>query len=106
MSNENTPESEKPDCARPYWFPDVAIEDLPEGLQTAVEGIIEPGYQDLVMGARSTMERLAGISVIHLTHLEILDQLQLASELPTAARNSDRTRWRRTCGWRAPSCGR
>ena len=85
MSNENNQESEKPDSVRPYWFPDSALEDLPEGLQLAIEGLIGPGYRDLVMGARDTMERLTGVSVVHLAHLEILDQIQLAHELPTAA---------------------
>ena len=83
--NENTQESSPPEVARPYWFSDVPLEDLPEGLQVAVQGIIGPGYQDLVTGARDTMERLAGISAIHLAHLEILDQIQLADDLPAAS---------------------
>jgi len=85
MSNENNSQADEPQSVRPYWFPDVPVEDLPEGLQAAIEGIIGPGYRDLVMGARDTMERLAGTSLVHLTHLEVLDQIKLAGELPTAA---------------------
>lgn len=82
---KNDHESNEPQFARPYWLPDVPVENLPEGLQLALEGIVGPGYQDLVMGARGTMERLAGISAVHLAHLEILDQIELANKLPAAA---------------------
>ena len=85
MSNENNQESEKPSFLRPYWYPDSNFEDLPENMRLAIEGLVGPAYQEMVMGARDTLDQLTGISVVHLAHLEILDQLQLADELPTAA---------------------
>ena len=89
MKNETSGKRDEPGCTPPYWLSEVMWEDLPKGLQAAIEGIVGPGYEDLVMAAPDAMERLAGVSVVHLTHLEILDQMQLALESP-AAKPEDR----------------
>ncbi len=91
MSDEAKTGNGSPGPARPYWFPDAPWEDLPEGVRAAIDGVIGPGYQDLVIGAADAMERLAGLSVVHLAHLEILDQIELAA-LPATAEPEDR--WR------------
>jgi hypothetical protein len=80
MSSDSTG-NESSEFIRPYWMPDIPYEDLPKGVQTAMQGVILPGYKDLVAGAPDTMERLVGISVVHLAQLEVLDQI----ELPTAS---------------------
>ncbi len=85
MTDNNTNNNAPVPDPRPYWLPDVPVEDLPQGLQAAVAGVVAPGYQDLVLRARDTMEQLAGISTIHLAHLEVLDQIALAGELPMAS---------------------
>lgn len=85
MSDENNPELNQPQNVRPYWRPDVPIEDLPGGLRLAVETIIGPAYQELVMGAEGTMEQLTGLSAVYLTELEIIDQVELAETLLTAS---------------------
>ena len=96
MNDETKQDFHGPQDVRPYWFPDTPVENLPEGLQLAIETIIVPAYEELVMGAESTMERLAGLSAVHLTHLEVDDQIELARRCPRPRPRNAARSWRRT----------
>ena len=60
MKNETSEKRDEPDCTPPYWLSEVAWEALPEGLQAAVEGVVGPGYEDLVMGLQTRWSGLPG----------------------------------------------
>jgi hypothetical protein len=64
--------------ARPFWIPaGVEIDSLPEEMQVAMAGIVNPAYRDLVLRADPGLEQSTGLTVVHLLWLEILDQVQL-----------------------------
>ena len=90
MTDNNTNNNALPPDPRPYWMPgDADFEKLPDGVKAAMEGIIGPGYRELVMGAPNALERLAGMSLVHLVHIEVLDQVDLGRNL-AAAEPTDR----------------
>jgi len=63
---------------RPYFFPaDIDFATLPEEVKLAVETLIEPLYQQLVLEAEDPLERAAGSSLVCLMVLELLDQFEL-----------------------------
>jgi hypothetical protein len=68
---------------------DVVLEDLPESLRMPLEAIVGPGYEDLVAGAPNALERLAAMSVVYLSYVEVIDQVELARDL-AAAQSDDR----------------
>lgn len=70
------------DPSRPFFVPGgVDFEKLPEELQAAIRGVIDPAYRRLVLGARDGLEKSVGVTVVHLLWLELLDQFDLADDL-------------------------
>lgn len=75
---------------RPYWLPDLQLDTLPDELRLAVQAILNPAYEQLVLRATNELERATANTVVYLLGLELLSQLtlteQLASADPLAAR--------------------
>lgn len=73
------------DLALPYWIPDtLEFGRFSEELRAAVCGIINPAYRELVEEARNGLEKSAGLTVIWLMWLEILDHIQLGRSLTSS----------------------
>jgi len=82
MGRKGRKRVEKSEPQRPYWLPRGAFWDrVPEGVQEAAEEILGPAYRELVENAPTELERMAGVTVVHLAWLEICDQLQLAENV-------------------------
>jgi hypothetical protein len=63
---------------RPFWIPtNVQFDSLPQALQAAIIEIVNPAYQELVLEAPSPLEKAAGLSLVHLLWLEIVEQYDL-----------------------------
>ena len=66
---------------RPYWIPaGLDIDLLPDGAQAAIEGILQPAYEDMVVNAPTSLERATGVTLVHLMWLEMIDQLFLNAD--------------------------
>ncbi len=80
------PENSNPaEIARPYFIPPaVDFKALPAEVRAALSDVIEPAYKALVLHADSTLERLAGVTLVFLLTLEVLDQFQLGREFEEA----------------------
>jgi hypothetical protein len=79
MAKANKPGGER---TRPYYLPEtVDFHTLPEAVQLALEAIVEPAYEELVLGAASALERSAGVSVTFLLAMEVLDQIEFGHQL-------------------------
>ena len=67
---------------RPYFIPDeLDFDELPAAVQVAVEALVAPAYQELVLQAPSALERAAGASFVHLLFLELLEQFELGQQI-------------------------
>ena len=68
--------------SRPYFLPvDIELEALPAPVRAAMTAIVQPSYEELVVGSKSSLERSAGVTLTFLLTLEILDQFQLGANL-------------------------
>ena len=68
--------------ARPYFVPaSVDFAALPEPIQLAFATIVQPTYDELVLGAANALARSAGVSLCFLLAVEVLDQFELGEEL-------------------------
>jgi hypothetical protein len=77
---------------RMYWLPPGESLDAwsPE-LRTAVAGIVNPAYEELVLRARPGLQQSTGVTIVHLLWLEILDQIELGRETaPSAEEHAQR----------------
>jgi hypothetical protein len=75
-ADNNTPRS----SPRPYWWPEaVPIDQLPENLRAAVEGLVQPIYEKMVVAARRGPEQSRGATIVSLLWLEVLQQTELAA---------------------------
>lgn len=73
--------------SRPYWIPDgIDFEALPNALQLAITGIVNPAYQELVLEAADALARSAGTTLVHLLWLELLQQFELGNQLENLVR--------------------
>ena len=64
--------------ARPLWVPaGLQVEQLPQELRAVLIKVIGPIYQELVLNAPSALEKMAGLTNVHLQWLEILGQIEL-----------------------------
>jgi len=76
---------------KPFWLPaDVALDDLPDELRTAVLGILTPAYQNLVAAARPGLEQSTGMTIVNLLWLEILQQVELGRDLTKGGAEPER----------------
>ncbi len=68
---------------RPYFIPEsVDYEAMPEAVRKALINIVGPAYQDLVEHALTSFERAAGVTLVFLLTLEVLDQFALHPRYP------------------------
>jgi len=82
MASAVSKSDERGDPLRPYFVPGgVDFDALSEELKAAIAGIVNPAYRLLVLEARDGLEKSAGVTVVHLLWLEILDQLDLAESM-------------------------
>ena len=71
------PEPETQD-RQPYWLPDgVVLDRLPANLRYAVQQVITPAYETLVLNAPPGLEQSTGLTIVHLLWLELLDHMAL-----------------------------
>lgn len=78
-----------PPRERPYFIPaSVDYASLPPDVQLALAGIVEPAYKQLVERAMTGLERAAGVSLVFLLTLEVLDQFKLARDIDFTTLNS------------------
>jgi hypothetical protein len=69
-------------AVRPYFVPaSVDYAALPEPVQLAFSAIIQPTYDELVLGAASALARSAGVSLCFLLAIEVLDQFEIGEQL-------------------------
>jgi hypothetical protein len=67
---------------RPYFVPPgVDFDQLPEQVRAVILGIINPAYRELVLAAPDGLQKAAGVTVVSLLWLEVLDQLELGQNL-------------------------
>ena len=82
MTNQIDASTPGDSTPRPYWIPPgVDFGRLPEQVRAAILGIINPAYQELVLGARDGLPKAAGVTLVSLLWLEILDQVELGQDL-------------------------
>ena len=63
---------------RPYFMPrTIDFDSLPEDVKTALSAIVQPAYDELVLGAVTALERSAGATITFLLALEVLDHFQI-----------------------------
>ncbi len=83
---------------RPYFIPPgIDFEALPEPVRVALQAVVGPAYNDLVLGVEGPLERSAGVTLAFLLALEVLDQFQIGQQLnftadPTAVGAAERDR--------------
>ncbi len=83
MTEERNHEDGDPN--HPYCIPPgVDIDRFPADVRTAIRRVINPAYRELVDQVRNSLQKSAGLTVIWLMWLEILDQIQLGHSLTTA----------------------
>lgn len=75
---------EKPErpLNRPYFVPaEIEFDTLPLPVQAAFATLVQPSYDELVVSAKTALERSAGVTLVFLLTLEILDQFELGHGL-------------------------
>ena len=81
--------TEPPAPARPYFIPEsVDYNALPEPVRRALAHVVGPAYQDLVERAMTALERSAGVTLVFLLAMEVLDQFALAHATDFSAQAS------------------
>ena len=69
----------------PYWIPnEVDLGRFPAELRAAIAEVVNPAYRELVEQARNGLEKSAGLTVIWLMWLEIVDHIQLGHGLASS----------------------
>jgi hypothetical protein len=77
-------------ATRPFWLPaDTDLEDLPEGLRAVLDGVLAPAYKELVLGARPGVEQGAGLTVVGMLWLELLEYFELGRYSSSQGGNPD-----------------
>ena len=67
---------------RPHFVPDdFDLESLPPGVRAAIEGILAPAYEELVLKAPPALERAAGNTFVHLLFQELIEQSDLGRQV-------------------------
>ena len=75
---------------RPFFVPaGIDFESLSDPVKIAFTALVEPTYQELVMGATSALERSAGTTLTFLLALEVIDQVTLGRSMEVAATPND-----------------
>lgn len=72
--------SSEPEDSRPFWVPPtLRFETLSPGLRTAIRDILNPAYKELVLDASTALEKMTGLSLVHLLWIEVVEQTDLGS---------------------------
>src|SRR5690242_1829243 len=67
---------------RPFFLPaGLALEDFPLPVQLAIQDIIQPAYQELVLQAPNALERSAGSAFVFLGLMELLEEFDIGEEV-------------------------
>jgi hypothetical protein len=65
----------------PLWAPDgVDLDFVPPEVQRAVAELVQPLYDQFVIGAADGLEKSLGVTITHLLWLEILEQFDIKRE--------------------------
>jgi hypothetical protein len=65
----------------PLWAPDdVDLNVVPQEVQQAVAELVQPLYNQFVIGAADALEKSIGVTISHLLWLEILEQFDIKRE--------------------------
>ena len=76
-TTETTQTTPKP--VRAFWLPKGKWFDLlPVEIRGSIEGIVDPLYRQLVLEAADPVRCSAGLTVCHLTWLEVLESMEMA----------------------------
>lgn len=68
--------------SRPYFLPaSIDFASLSQDVRLALQTIVQPSYDELVLAAPTAIERSAGVSLTFLLALEVLDQFALGNLL-------------------------
>lgn len=71
--------------SRPYFIPEgTDIDALPESVRLAFRTIVEPAYQDLVLGAPNPLERAQGATFVFLLAEEVLSHFEIGRQMNLA----------------------
>jgi hypothetical protein len=63
----------------PYWLPSGSNwNGLPREIRDAVPRVLAPAYKKFVLEAPGELERSLGLTLVHLTWLEVCDQVRMA----------------------------
>ena len=67
---------------RPYFIPPgIDFAALPEPVRVAYQAIVDPTYRELVLEVENSLAKSAGITLVFLLALEIVEQFQLAQQM-------------------------
>lgn len=76
--------------ARPYFLPSsIDLEAFPAEVRLAVDEILMPVYREMVMGAQSSLERAAAVSLAFLLYLELIDQFAIGQDAIVSKAGAD-----------------
>jgi hypothetical protein len=65
--------------ARPYFIPEsVDYDALPDPVRRALAHVVGPAYHELVERAMTALERSAGVTLVFLLAMEVLDQFAVS----------------------------
>ena len=91
MTDDNSSVNENDVPRKPFWLPPgVILDELSVELQAAIFGVLTPAYEKLVVAARPGLEQSAGVTIVHLLWLEILQQTELGRDLTESGQEPDR----------------
>ena len=67
---------------RPYFVPEgIDFDSLPEPVKLALQTVVQPAYDELVVAAPNALERSVGASVVFLLTEEVLGQFELGRQM-------------------------
>lgn len=67
---------------RPYFVPEgIDFDSLPEPVKLALQTVVQPAYDELVLAAPNALERSMGASVVFLLTEEVLEQFELGRQM-------------------------
>lgn|GEM_PF-3063735 len=74
--------SQAPRASKPYFLPpSVDFKTLPEAVKLALDAVVQPAYEELVLGAATALERSAGITIVYALAEEVIQQFTLGATM-------------------------
>lgn len=78
------------ESSRPYFLPpDLDLETLPAGVRAALEAIVQPAYEELVVQAPTALDRSAGMSLVFLQVQELIEQFERGRQMTLGLQGRD-----------------